>query len=565
LGAIERKPLRPQKNNSGDSDAKELERSLQSLLQLSGKLNSIYDLDKLLDVLVEQILELTDAETGCAGLRTAKGMSCDHFLQGPFVVPHSYDCGPTAGWAGWVLTQGTYYLTNDALNDTVILLDVRERFGIKSGMCIPITDGEKEVIGFFEIYNKKSGAEFTQQDLKNSLAAAQIAALAIQNGLTYKKLTALAALSRSLTLAGDIEEVLEVAGHHLELNFNCGFVFLLPADTGLAIRFQTPNFLWTGTELEAATRCWTHGEVTGAETEIVPDATARYLPLMVRERAIGVLGLESKAGAWFSTPQRELLAGFIGQFALAIERGLLEQRVRRLRFLDESDRLQNTLLTAIAHEVRAPISAITAAVSGLLSSSFPLDQKRERQLLRTAEHEIKRLHRLMNNLLNVTRIEAGVSRLKLEPCDLEDVVGAALEELGTLTKNRKISIQIPPDLPLVPMDFDLITQVLVNLFSNALKFSLSDRPIDLRSRIADGRLEVLVVDRGRGVPEGDLNQVFQKFHRLASSSSIDGLGLGLSICKEFVEAHRGQIRLEANPEGGTIAKFALPCEASPTV
>ena len=530
------------------------------LLQLSGRLNSIFDLDQLLGVLVEQILELTGAETGCAGLRTTGGMSCDHFLQGSSVVPFLYDCGPTAGWPGWVLTHRAYYLTNDALNDTVIAPSVRERFGIKSGMCIPITDGEKEVIGFFEIYNKKSGADFTQQDLKNSLAAAQIAALAIQNGLTYKKLIALAAFSRSLTLAGDLEEVLEVAGHHLQLNFNCGFVFLLPADTGLAIRFQTPNFAWTGTELDAATRCWTQGQVAGAETEVIPDATARYLPLMVRERAIGVLGLESRAGTWFSTPQRELLAGFVGQFALAIERGLLERRVRRLRFLDESDRLQNALLTAIAHEVRAPISAITAAVSGLLSSSLPPDQKRERQLLRTAEHEIKRLHRLMNNLLNVTRIEAGVSRLKLEPCDLADLVGAALEELGLLTHNRNISIQIPPDLPLVPMDFDLITQVLVNLFSNALKFSSSDQPIDLRSRIADGRLEVMVVDRGRGVPEGDLSQVFQKFHRLASTSSIDGLGLGLSICKEFVEAHRGQIRLEANPEGGTIAKFTLPCQ-----
>ena len=416
-------------------------------------------------------------------------------------MPFLYDCGPAAGWPGWVLKHRTYYLTNDALNDTVIVPSVRERFGIKSGMCIPIADGEKEVIGFFEVYNKKSGAEFTQRDLKNSLAAAQIAALAIQNGLTYKKLIALAAFSRSLTLAGDLEQFPEVAGHHLELNFNCGFAFLLPADTGLAMRFQTPDFSWTGRELEAATWCWNHGQDAGAETEIVPDATARYLPLMVRERAIGVLGLESKAGAWFSTPRRELLAGFIGQCALAIERGLLEQRVRRLRFLDESDRLQNTLLTAIAHEVRAPIAAITAAVSALSSSSFPLDRKRERQLLRTAEHEIRRLHRLMNNLLNVTRIEAGVSRLKLEPCDLADVVGAALEELGIITQNRNISIQIPADLPLVPIDFDLITQVLVNLFSNALKFSLSDQPIDLRGRIAEGRLEVLVVDRGRGVPE----------------------------------------------------------------
>ena len=557
--------MRRTKSNSGRPKAQEIERSLLSLLRLSDSLNSTFDVNQLLDVLVEQVIELTNAESGCAGLRTAKGMSCSHFLPGSGVAPLSYDCGPDTGWPGWVMAHRTHYLTNDALNDTVIVPHVRERFGIKSGMCIPMINGEKDVIGVFEIYNKKSSKEFTQQDLKNSLAAAQIAALAIQSGLTYKKLTALAGFSRSLTLAGDLEQILEVAGHQFETNFDCGFVLLLPADHGLAVRFRTPEFLWNDKEMEAATWCWEHGREAGAETTAMPDALARYLPLMVRVQVIGVLGLESSAGAWFSTPQRELLAGFIAQSALAIERGLLDQRVRRLRFLDESDRLQNTLLAAISHEVRAPIAAITAAVSALLGSSSPLGKTPEHQLLRTVEYEIKRLHRLMNNLLNVTRIQAGATRLKLEPCDLSDVVGAALEELGTSTQKRQISVQIPSDLSLVPMDFDLITQVLVNLFSNAIKFSPSDQPIDLRARIVNDKLEVLVVDRGRGVPAGDLDQVFQKFRQRAESSSVEGLGLGLSICREFVEAHRGQIRLETNPEGGTIARFVLPCQASPAV
>jgi two-component system sensor histidine kinase KdpD len=171
----------------------------------------------------------------------------------------------------------------------------------------------------------------------------------------------------------------------------------------------------------------------------------------------------------------------------------------------------------------------------------------------------------MNNLLSVTRIQAGVSRLKLEPSDLSDVVGAALEELGTSTQKRLITVQIPSDLPLVPMDFDLIAQVLVNLFSNAIKCSPSDQPIDVRGQIVDGKLEVSVVDRGRGIPNGDLERVFQKFHRLESISSVDGLGLGLFICKEFVEAHRGQVRLEINPDGGTIARIVLPCQTLPAV
>jgi len=555
--------LKSVKNDSASLDAKELERSLMSLLRLSDRLNSIFDLDHLLDALVEAILELTNAESGCAGLRTAHGISCGHFVQESGVVPFVYDCKPGIGWAGWVLTNGTSYLTNDALNDKVIVPEVRERFSVKAGMSIPIVGSEKQVIAFFEVYNKRSGAEFTQQDRKNSLAAAQIASLAIQNGLTYRKLMALAAFSRSLTLATDLEQVLEVVGHHLAINFQRDAAIFLPVDRLLMPRFRTPGFLATSKELEAATWCWEYGQEAGAETTTAPDAQAHYLPLTVRGQVIGVLGLSSRPGAWFSTPQRELLAGFIGQSALAIERGLLEQRVRRFRFLDESDRLQNALLAAISHEVRAPLAAITAAVSGLLDSHASLDQSHERQLLQTAESEAKRLHRLMNNLLNVTRLQAGMARVKLEPCDLLDVVGAALEELGTATQKRQVSVEISPDLLPVPMDFELITQVLVNLFSNSFKFSPADQPIQLVGQIADGELEVTVIDRGRGVPEEDLDRVFQKFHRLAEASSVDGLGLGLSICKEFVEAHRGRIRLENNPEGGTIARFVLPMQASP--
>ena len=543
---------------------KELEHSLTSLLRISDSLNSTFDLENLLETLGKQVIEMTHAESGCAGLRTENGMSCDHVLQGQSVVPFTYNCTTGSGWPGWILTHGTHYLTNDALKDVVILPEVRQRFSVTSGMSIPILDSKKDVIAFFEVYNKQSGAEFTPEDLKNSLAAAQIASLAIQNALTYGKLKALAAFSRSLTLTSDFQQILEVVSHHLEINFHRGSVILLPTDQQLIPRFRTPQFASTSKEMEAAAWCWKYGQEAGTSTTAVSDAQGYYLPLTVRGQVIGVLGLESRPGAWFSTPQRDLLAGFVAQSALAIEQGLLDQKVRRLRFLEESDLLQSALLSAVSHELRAPLAAITAAVSGLLNPSIPLEQARVRQLLRTAESEVKRLHRLMSNLLSVTRIQAGESRVKLEQCDLSDVVGAALEELGTATDERQISIEIPPHLPLVPMDFVLITQVLVNLFTNAFKFSPSDERIQLRSQIVDDKLEVMVIDRGVGVPEGDLNRVFQKFHTLTEASSTDGLGLGLSICKEFVEAHRGRISLEPNPGGGTVAKFVLPIQASPT-
>ncbi|MDQ6760826.1 MAG: ATP-binding protein [Acidobacteriota bacterium] len=537
-----------------------LEHALTSLLRISEKLNSTFDLHSLLDTLVEQLLELTGADSGCAGMRTGQGMSCDNFLHEKSSVPLTHFGKPETGWAGWVLMHGTSYLTNDALSDRVILPEVRERFGVKSGLCVPIIDSRKDVIAFFEVYNKKSGAGFTPNDLRSGIAAAQIASLAIQNSLTYSRLNALAAFSRSLTLAGDLEQVLETVGHHLESNFHCGSAVLLPADQGLVFRYKTPEFVSTAKELEAAIWCWENGQEAGASTAQLADARAHYLPLTLAGRVVGVLGLEIGTGALFSSSQRELLGGFIGQSALAIERAVVEQKLRRLRFLDELDRVQSALLTAVAHEVRAPLSAITAVVSSMLNSSYPLGQEQERQLLQTAECEAKRLHRLMNNLLNVTRLQTGIWRVRIEPSDLLDVVGAALEEMGT--HKRQLSIDIPPDLPLVPMDFELITQVLVNLFSNAFRFSSAEQRIELRSQIVNDNLEVKVLDRGRGVPDGDLNRVFEKFHRLAESTSVDGLGLGLSICKEFVEAHRGRITLEHNPGGGTVARFVLPLQTS---
>ncbi len=542
--------------------AENVEQALASLLRISDRLNSTFDLESLLDALVKQALELAGAETGCAGLRTARGMSCNHFLRGTETIPFVYDCGPGIGWPGWALAQGTYYLTNDASRDPLIIPQVREKFGVRSGMCIPILDGRKNVIAFFEVYNKRGRAGFSPQDLKDSLAAAQIASLAIQNSLTYGNLSALAAFSQSLALSSDLEQVLEVVGRHLEINFHCGSVILLPADNELMPRFRTPGFPTGPREQEAATWCREHGQESGASTAVLSDANAHYLPLRVRSQVIGVVGMEVSSGAWIPMSQRELLAGLLGQSALAIERWLLEKKVRRIRFLDESDRVQNALLAAISHEVRAPLAAITAAVSGLLSSSAPLEKALEQRLLRTAESEVKRLHRLMNNLLSVTRLQAGASRLKLEPCDLSDVVGAALEELGTSIDGRQISVEIPPALPLISMDFVLITQVLVNLFSNALKFSPSSQLIRLQCQTVNDKLEVKVIDRGVGVPEGELDRVFQKFHRLSQSNSADGLGLGLSICKEFVEAHGGRITLEHNPEGGTTATFVLPMDSA---
>jgi PAS domain S-box-containing protein len=543
---------------------KETEHALGSLLRMSDKLNSEPDLDSLLDRLVEQLLELTGAESGCAGWRTSQGMSCDHFFQGPRVVPLMYYCASGVGWAGWLLEHGSPYITTDAAHDPVIAFEVRERLGVRSGMAIPIVDSEKDVIAFFEVYNKRGAAGFSPADLDHGLAAAQIASLAIHNRLLHRNLSALAAFSQSLTVTSDFDQIMEVVGGHLEVNFERRSVILLPNNGGLIPRFRNAEFVFSEPELAAATWSWEHGQDAGRSTDIMSAAQAHYLPLRARGEVIGVLGLEVKQGAWFSNVRRQLFSAFVSQAALAIERGLLEQKVRRLRFLEESDKVKNAVLSAISHDVRTPLAAITASLSVLLTSDGALDPAAERQLLETADIEARRLHRLVNNLLSMTRLETGASTVRTEPCDLLDVVSAALEELGPSARQRQVSFDIADDLPLVPMDFGLITHVFINLLSNSFKYSAPDQPVEVRGRIIDDRLEVLVVDRGIAVPPEDLDRVFDKFYRAAESGSSTGLGLGLAICKSFIEAHNGRISLEHNPAGGTIARFVIPFHEAAT-
>ena len=349
-----------------------------------------------------------------------------------------------------------------------------------------------------------------------------------------------------------------MVGTHIEKNFKRRSVILLPVNGELVPRSHSADFVFGESELAAANWSWKHGQAAGRSTEILSDAQAQYLPLKARGEVIGVLGIEVTPGAWFSNVQRQLFKAFINQSALAIERGFLEQKVRRLRFLEESDKVQNAVLSAVSHDVRAPLAAITVSLSGLMTSNGALDQAAQRQLLETADIEARRLHRLVNNLLSMTRLETGASSVKTEPHDLLDVVSAALEELGAASSQRRISFDIPENLPLVPMDFGLITQVFINLFSNAFKFSSADQPVEVRGHIINDQLEVLVADRGVGVPPEDLRRVFDKFYRVTELGSTNGLGLGLAICKAFIEAHNGRISLENNPLGGTIVRFVIP-------
>jgi|SRR5579884_598186 len=367
-------------------------------------------------------------------------------------------------------------------------------------------------------------------------------------------------LSRSLATTRSLDRILEVIAYHIGETFERPVVILLPADGRLSAMFESPDFPFPQEERAAAEWVFQHGRQAGPGTGMFTESTIRYLPLTTSRGVVGVLGVKAAGSGerWLSAEQHRLLEAFASQAALASERALLEEKARHAQLLEQTDKLQKSLLNSISHDLRTPLASITGALSSLSEDSAVLDEATRRELLDTAQEEARRLNRLVGNLLDMTRLEAGAMRVKIEPCDVQDVIGAALAQLGEGARKRKIVVETQPDLPLVPMDFVLITQTLVNLLDNALKYSPAGEPVCLQVRAAEQDLEILVADRGIGIPPGEVERIFERFRRQSRSAARQGAGLGLSICKGFVEAHGGRIWAERRPEGGSIFGFTLP-------
>ena len=244
------------------------------------------------------------------------------------------------------------------------------------------------------------------------------------------------------------------------------------------------------------------------------------------------------------------------QTLLSLERKL-EAEAQRTQLLQETDKLQKALLNSISHDLRTPLASIMGTLDSVLGDSKLLDVRTQRELLEMARGEAKRLNQLVQNLLDMTRLEGGALHLNTEQCDVQDVIGAAINQLGEAARQRQITVDVAAELPLVPLDFVLIVQVVANLLDNALKYSESLAPVQVEAQIAEDQLQVRISDRGKGLREDDLERVFDKFYR-ETSAGPPGAGLGLSICKGLVETHGGRIWVERRPEGGTVAAFTLP-------
>src|SRR5450432_1756258 len=392
-----------------------------------------------------------------------------------------------------------------------------------------------------------------------------------------RRTSELYALSRDLAQSRDLAELGTILCQHVLTGIEGEATVLLPDADGLlqdpghfCARGVAPASLARypvpGNDLGIAQWAYDHRQKAGHNTDTLASADAIYLPLNALRRCIGVLALRAKEPRQIEIPeQMHLLESFVNQAAVAMERVQLVEGAQAASMEVESEKLRSLLLSSISHDFRTPLASIIGVASTLLDgASASLGEERRSTLLHSLLDEAQRLHRLVDNLLDLTRLSAGPVRLKREWAAMDELIGAVLTRYRDALAGRHVAVDVPAHLPLVLCDEVMIDQVLGNLVENAQKHAPGSS-IWIAVSLEPGVIAVSVRDEGPGLPPGAERRVFEKFQRGHDEGAQSGFGLGLTICKAIVEAHGGSIQARNLPGGGAEFRFTLPLTAETAV
>jgi len=415
---------------------------------------------------------------------------------------------------------------------------------------------------------------------------------------------AMYAMARELAAALATEQIIEIGGRHVSEVFQAKVAILLP-DSVEKVRQPVdepdPLVALTGDKLDVDVAQWVYDQQkpAGMGTDTLPASAAKYLPLKAPMRTRGVLALTSDTPRQLSGPEQEqMLDAFAAQIALALERVHYVEIARDALVNMESERLRNSLLSAISHDLRTPLTAIvgfssmlaasqgghgTSRLSGGVDLALLADQsdavpgqdlrQRDMELVDAIHEEALRMTGLVTNLLDMARLQAGGVQLNRQWLMLEEVVGAALRACRRTLARYTVQVHLPGDLPLLQLDAVLMERLFANLFENAAKYARPDTILEIGASrtVEDGKpvVKVTVDDQGPGLPSGMETRIFEKFTRGEKESAKPGIGLGLAICRAIVNAHGGKIGAENRP-GSTDAQilgarfwFTLPADTPP--
>ena len=351
--------------------------------------------------------------------------------------------------------------------------------------------------------------------------------------------------SRKLAAVFSLDDLLWATSYQIAQMLKVRVVILLPEGESIAVRAgYPPEDELDLADMAAAMWVWEHANPAGRGADTLPGAKRFFLPMRTGRGVVGVIGLDSDHPGPLLTPdQKRLFDSLSDQAALAIERIKLADDIDRAKFTAETERLRAALLTSISHDLRTPLASILGSATSLRSQRQTLDETAQDELLCAIQEEAERLNRFIANLLDITKLESGAIQPRLEPIDLADVVGSALGRAGKVLSLHRIGVNLAPDLPLVPLDPVLFEQVLFNLLDNAAKYAPAGTFVEVGARKEADRIRIDVRDEGAGIPQADLERIFDKFYRIqAGDRKRAGTGLGLPISRGFVEAMGGTIK-----------------------
>lgn len=379
---------------------------------------------------------------------------------------------------------------------------------------------------------------------------------------------ALYSLSREIAAVSELDTVLDSVVKKVTEIFEGQVVILLRDETGNLVLHSSSNDEHNLEESERAVVTWVyeHQQIAGRGTDTLGGAEGSYIPLISEQVIYGVLGITPKNREKYLQPeQQHLLEAFASLTALAVARIYLVEKAREAQLLSESDKLRTALLNSVSHDLRTPLATMIGATTSLLEDNHLYDEAARYELLQTLHQGAMRMNRLVNNLLDMARLESGMLKLNKDWCDMEEIIQTAIERIGQALQVRDFRMKCRTGLPLIYVDYVLIEQVIVNLLDNALKYSDPRSKIFLNVKNSDKKIEVTVHDWGSQIPMEDLENIFDKFYRVRAPRQISGTGLGLAISKGIIELHNGRIWAENSLDGGVNITFDLPIETVPEI
>jgi two-component system, OmpR family, sensor histidine kinase KdpD len=411
-------------------------------------------------------------------------------------------------------------------------------------------------------HNIAAFALFTLIAVLVSHVAARARVQAISAQTRVRAVESLYSFSRKLAGAGTLDDVLWAMAYQTALMLKVRVVLLLPTNGTIAVRAgYPPEDMLGDADIAAANWSFENDRPAGRGSETLPGAKRLFLPMRTGRGAIGVVGIDSdKAGPLLTPDQRRLLDALMDQGALAIERVQLVEDMDRVQRTAETERLRTALLTSISHDLKTPLASVLGSASMLRDLNDKLGDGEKAELISTIIEESERLNRFIANLLDMTRLESGAVAPKLAPHDLSEIVGSTLQRAAKILRNHSIQLDFGADVPMVSLDPVLFEQVLFNLLDNAAKYAAPGTNVFIRIWRDLDSVVLEVADEGEGIPQADLEHIFDKFYRVQKTDQVrPGTGLGLAISRGFIEAMRGTI-VAANrtDRSGAIFTIRLP-------